>query len=155
MPLVRIVTNDEWFCEVNVISVCPLINLSAGAFYWSTFGNAREALLQNPHSLQVALEDLQNFDSDLAERLRLMPADYLPLVRTHIWMPLRSGISQYCEACLLRLNMHCWLSLGHWDLVNTISELFWTGIELNQPSYFNKFCIIALQSTSLAPRSAG
>jgi hypothetical protein len=40
----------------------------------------RESLLQNPNFLQVALEDLQNFDDELCERLRTMPADYLPLV---------------------------------------------------------------------------
>lgn len=40
----------------------------------------RESLLQNPNVLQVALEDLQNFDDELCERLRTMPADYLPPV---------------------------------------------------------------------------
>ncbi|KAG0569065.1 hypothetical protein M758_6G059100 [Ceratodon purpureus] len=39
----------------------------------------RESLLQNPNILQVALEDLQNFDDELSERLRTTPADYLPL----------------------------------------------------------------------------
>lgn len=40
----------------------------------------RESLLQNPKSLQVALEDLHSFDDALSERLRRMPAEYLPLV---------------------------------------------------------------------------
>ncbi|CAM6048548.1 unnamed protein product [Sphagnum compactum] len=39
----------------------------------------RESLLQNPKSLQVALEDLHSFDDALSERLRRMPAEYLPL----------------------------------------------------------------------------
>ncbi|CAM6026366.1 unnamed protein product [Sphagnum balticum] len=39
----------------------------------------RESLLQNPKSLQVALEDLHSFDDTLSERLRRMPAEYLPL----------------------------------------------------------------------------
>jgi hypothetical protein len=46
----------------------------------------RESLLQNPKSLQVALEDLHSFDDALSERLRRMPAEYLPLVIPLAWI---------------------------------------------------------------------
>ncbi|XP_042506697.1 DNA replication licensing factor MCM5 [Macadamia integrifolia] len=42
----------------------------------------RENLLHNPKFLLVDMEDLNSFDSDLPDKLRFSPADYLPLFET-------------------------------------------------------------------------
>ncbi|KAG0479580.1 hypothetical protein HPP92_010438 [Vanilla planifolia] len=39
----------------------------------------RESLVHNPDHLTVAMEDLDAFDADLADKIRKFPADYLPL----------------------------------------------------------------------------
>ncbi|XP_058114149.1 DNA replication licensing factor MCM5 [Magnolia sinica] len=42
----------------------------------------RESLVQNPNYLLVAMEDLHSFDAELSDKIRKLPADYLPLFET-------------------------------------------------------------------------
>ncbi|KAJ4754431.1 DNA helicase [Rhynchospora pubera] len=56
----------------------------------------RESLVHNPEHLTVALEDLDAFDSELSEKLRNSPAEYLPLFETaasEILASLRSKVA--------------------------------------------------------------
>lgn len=40
-----------------------------------------ESLVHNPDYLTIAMEDMDAFDAELADKIRKLPADYLPLVR--------------------------------------------------------------------------
>lgn len=40
-----------------------------------------ESLVHNRDHVTVAIEDLDAFDAELADKIRKSPADYLPLVR--------------------------------------------------------------------------
>lgn len=40
----------------------------------------RESLVHNRRFLTVAIEDLESFDPQLSEKIRRLPADFLPLV---------------------------------------------------------------------------
>lgn len=42
----------------------------------------RESLVHNHNSLLVAMEDLHSFDAELSDKIRKLPADYLPLFET-------------------------------------------------------------------------
>ncbi|KAK4783140.1 hypothetical protein SAY86_007514 [Trapa natans] len=55
----------------------------------------RESLLQNPRSLQIDMEDLDGFNSDLTAFIRSSPADYLPLFESaaeEVLVSLRSKV---------------------------------------------------------------
>lgn len=90
-----LLTNDAILTTFNKLSPAVIRSATAVLPLWSIYLPSRcvltclwsivdiwdrESLLQNPKSLQVALEDLHSFDDALSERLRRMPAEYLPLV---------------------------------------------------------------------------
>ncbi|PKU64318.1 DNA replication licensing factor MCM5 [Dendrobium catenatum] len=56
----------------------------------------RESLVHNPDHLTIAMEDMNSFDADLADKIRKLPADYLPLLESaaaEVLASLRSKIA--------------------------------------------------------------
>lgn len=58
------------------------------SFFFVAFG--RESLVHNQEYLSVAIEDLDAFDAELSDKIRKLPADYLPMVLLPFLRPYRS-----------------------------------------------------------------